>query len=433
MRSSSPVIFAFLGMIALSVSCKIFQESVNGGDSDVKSVYEHHGLDAYGPIPANLDKEITCPGVENSTAAGTFNGKSYTYKSSDEIHYGEKGWEDRVAGNWDALSDLGLPSGMDALVIDIRRVGGKPYYLYLANGKSRIQKTQEPWSSSKFMAAVSAGARARLDSKGEVGLSGSIGAYNIGDMITSIHTYAPTRNVNENSNGIAWYFLNVAGRNFATLLLHDRWLKLSDASSFNGKYGKSLFSTGTDTWTAADGVKFTVADKNEAYTEKSLSLLSLGEFLKRLTQHEADKSTALDLLTQSDVKALFYGNLTKSGEMGGMLAGASVYMAQGLMGGAKVGQPGKHGGAGSAAAKALFDEKTGGKWRIFHKLGAGQSDTRGREEIVMATYACLPQFQGGREFVVITSAPAGTLGASNTNTEKAFNAIVPKLVPGFSR
>ena len=157
--------------------------------------------------------------------------------------------------------------------------------------------------------------------------------------------------------------------------------------------------------------------------------------MKRLTQHETDSATALGKLLPADVKTLFYGNPTKNGEMGGMLAGESVFMARGLMNGAKVGQPGKHGGAGNAAAKALFDSKTTGNWRIFHKLGDGFSDSRGRSEIMMATYACLPEYQGGREFVVITNVFVNSSQMTGVvdNTEKAFNAIVPKLVPDFSK
>jgi hypothetical protein len=53
-------------------------------------------------------------------------------------------------------------------------------------------------------------------------------------------------------------------------------------------------------------------------------------------------------------------------------------------------------------------------------------------EIVMASYACLPEFDGGREFVIVASAHRNTLPLANEAMVNAFSAIVPALVPGFA-
>jgi hypothetical protein len=56
-------------------------------------------------------------------------------------------------------------------------------------------------------------------------------------------------------------------------------------------------------------------------------------------------------------------------------------------------------------------------------------------EVTMASYACLPGFDGGREFLIVTSAHVpGQNGISTADkmTTNAFNKIVPLLVPGFA-
>jgi hypothetical protein len=133
---------------------------------------------------------------------------------------------------------------MEVVVIDIRRVAGKPYYLYLSNGKQH--KIREPWSSSKFMAAAAAASHARKISGGMVGLDGTSGNYNLGDMVTAMHSYLPIGNVPGNSNAMAMYFLTHAGREYSTGLLRDNWLKMSDNSVFKGGYGVNPFPTGSD-------------------------------------------------------------------------------------------------------------------------------------------------------------------------------------------
>jgi hypothetical protein len=50
----------------------------------------------------------------------------------------------------------------------------------------------------------------------------------------------------------------------------------------------------------------------------------------------------------------------------------------------------------------------------------------------MATYACLPGYDGGREFIIVTSTHASSLGAANRVTEKTFNSVVPVLAPRFA-
>lgn len=421
-------------------------------EAEVRSSTEFHGLDAFGPVPANLsDRFITCP-VADSAPEGTFNGKSYRYRTSDEIDFGRPGWETRAAADWHALDGLlgdisapgnGTPvntdNGVSALVIDMKRVNGRPAYLYLANN-GRQNAPYEPWSASKFMAASAAMARMRTLSGFTTGGDAKAGAYAVGDMITAIHTYNPIGNVPGASNEIATYFLDLAGRKFTSDLMHDRWLRMSDASQFCGGFGTARWDRPGTTWSGAGGAVSgsfsTACNGYNGSTGKYMSLLTMGEWLKRTVHHEL-VAERLPGLQAADVRTLLYGNLERNGVVGGMLAGESVYMAQALMGGTRVGRFGSHGGPENEAAQKHFNARTGGKWRIFHKLGAGPSSrSGGRAEIVMAAYACLPEFEGGREFVVVTRASTpgswAQAATSNRQTELAFNRIVQKLVPGFS-
>ena len=411
-----------------------------GEQSD--AIFEFKGLDAYGPVPGNLsDRFLTCP-VSDKSKVGTFNGKTYTYKSAADANYGSAGWQSRVASDWSALNGL-VPANTEALVIDIRRVGGVPHYLYLSNGKQNT--VYEPWSSSKFMAISGAMARARTESGGKVGGNGTVSRYNLGDMTTAVHTYAakgaaPGGGASgvEGSNGMSNYFFQVAGADYLTSLMHDAWLRLPDDSNFRGGYGGFSFDEGANVWTSADGNSTTRMGriKGGITGDKPLSAMAEGEWLKRLTQFETDPTTRLPgfggTIAAEDTRALLYGNLTRTGEVGGMLAGESVYLLQGLLPGVKVGRPNAFGGEENRQAKEILDRVTGGKWRIFHKLGAGDSSSRGVSEIVMATYACLPGYDGGREFIIVTSTHASSLGAANRVTEKTFNSVVPVLAPRFA-
>ncbi len=429
MASNNFLVLFGVSCFAVSACAPTYQ------NASTKSVYEFHGLDAYGPVPASLTQNVTCPGIDHATPTASIDGKNFVYKASPEIDYSKVGWENRVSANWDAFSGLGF-SQSEILAIDIRRVGGKPHYLYLANGRAAAEKLSEPWSASKFMAAAAAGVRVRTDSKGKVGLNSwtfdsKLGKLTNGDRITSIHTYSQTNNVTGNSNSLAYHFLNVAGRDFATALLNEKWLRLSKKNLFFGKYGDVYSQPSSKEWFAANGGSQVVNNSVTSLGEKSMSVLAMGEFLKRLTQHETDPNTRAPALQKEDVQTLFYGDLSATGKIGGMLAGESVYVAQGLMGGKKVGRAGSHGGAENAAAKDRLDKQTKGQWRIFHKLGAGTSSSRGVSEIVMATYVCLPQWNGGREFVIVTNTHQSSLGKANTVTEKIFNAVIGKLAPGF--
>ena len=75
------------------------------------------------------------------------------------------------------------------------------------------------------------------------------GAHRISDLITSINTYEPSANADGNSNAIATYFANIAGRDFLTSLFHDRWLLLHNPLiRFRGAYGPTAFEPSAPTW-----------------------------------------------------------------------------------------------------------------------------------------------------------------------------------------
>ena len=231
----------------------------------------------------------------------------------------------------------------------------------------------------------------------------------------------------------------MAGAEYLTDLMHGKWLRLADRSNFRGGYGAFSFDEGSLSWTSADGAATTRMGRLEdgITGDKTMSAIAQGEWLKRLTQFETDPTTRLPgfggTIQAEDTRSLLYGNLRRSGEIGGMLAGDSVYLLQGLLPGVKVGRPDSFGGEANRPAKEILDRVTGGKWRVYHKLGAGTSSSRGVSEIVMATYACLPRYDGGREFVIVTSSHSASLAGANKSTESAFNKIVPMLAPDFAK
>ncbi len=428
-----PLILSFL------LSCKSGDQNVQSG-SDIHGAGEgYDDLIRFGPIPEDLDKRLQCP-LSNKDATGFVLGKTRTYKTSAEVNYSKSGWATRVASDWTALSKL-VPPDMEVVVIDIRRVNGQPAYFYFSNEKQF--KAYEPWSSSKFMAITAAVSRIR-ERNSKVGADGKAGKYNIGDLITAVHTYAAKGNAPGGgpsgvggSNSISNYFTEIAGRDYFTSLFRQKWLMLPDAdgSKFEGGYGTGFyFDPGVKTLTGVNGDVVEAPRYTEGYIgDKPMSALAQAEWLKRLTQFVADPHGGrMPGLQEADIRVLLYGSDERKNDVGGMLAGKSVYLAQALLNGQKLGSFSDFGGKENAFAKKHFDSKTGGKWRFFQKLGAGVSSTRKVSEIVMASYACLPEFDGGREFVIVASAHRNTLPLANEAMVNAFSAIVPALVPGFA-
>ncbi len=112
-----------------------------------------------------------------------------------------------------ALAAINLPAGLQATLINIRRdAQGRPYYRYF--GTTNHSEARESWSTSKFMAAAAAGAKIREASSHMLGLTSTTSSgHALSDLVTWIHNYDKSGSLE--SNALARYFLNVAGRDYA--------------------------------------------------------------------------------------------------------------------------------------------------------------------------------------------------------------------------
>ena len=323
------------------------------------------------------------------------------YLSSAEVDYASHGWESRIASDWDALpgeADLGWLT-----VIDYRREPDGLAYRYLANDETQ-DRLYEPWSSSKIMAFTAALSQLRPEG---IGADGTVGGVALADLITGINLYAPFGGAGGDSNAIATYFLNVATRDYATALFHDAWLRLANNEvRFRGAYGSEVFDPQPNAFVSGDGERrytppvAAAAAEDPGYLpyrcdtcgldgNKAMTTLAEVEWLKRLAVHDRDPVTRLPNLETGDVEATFFGRFhTDERPVGGMLLGISRFLPDAI-----ASSLGKAGGT-----KAVLDEATDGRWRVYQKIGWGPSETRGTSEIVIIAHVCLPKV--GREFTL---------------------------------
>ena len=317
----------------------------------------------------------------------------------------EPGWEERVASDWNYFN---VPASLGKITaIDFGPTPDGTGYRYLANANTQ-NILYEPWSSSKIMAF--AGALATIGR--EVSASTLVGDVKLGDLITSINSYAPSGKADGNSNAIATYFANIAGREFLTGLFHDKWLNMNNpAIRFRGAYGPTAFAPNSADWQFDLRNKLAVEPFAEAGDDpfyqayrcdecgitgnKPMTTLAQAEFLKRMVTHNSEPQTRLPGFMPSHLDMLLYGNGHSNSvvDAGGMQAGIGVLLARAI---ADALAPGS-----DASAKAVLDELTGGRWRIFQKIGAGPSETRGQSETVLLAHVVL-QFNEGlpREFTL---------------------------------
>lgn len=378
-------------------------------------------------LPAHRDdRYISCPTGEPETGHPP-------YRSARQVDYGRAGWEERVAADWDFF-DVSPELGK-VLVIDSRLQGDSLAFRYLANGTR--DDLYEPWSSSKVMAFTAAMARAR---EFGVGADASVGGFPIADLISSVHSYAPFGPADGNSNAIATWMLNVAGREFATSLFHDNWLRLvTPQVRIRGAYGSEAFDPETQTWTGAGSQAVVPAFRDSSddpgyqpYAceqcgltgNKPMTTLAQAEWLKRLATHRQVAETRHPGLTDEDVRVLFYGRRAdREHPVGGMMAGIGRMLTRALTI--------AMGANGDADPKRVLDDATGGRWRVWQKIGWGPSETRGTAENVVLAHVCLPGFQGGRQFTV--AAQASVPGNTEENVAVAGRRMQQVLAGALSR
>jgi len=385
-------------------------------------------------LPANLKKtDISCSIAEQSTV-------NY-FRSAKQVNYSKPGWESRVSADWSFFAG-GAENGR-ITVIDFRQQEKALSYRYLSNGKH--DERYEPWSSSKVFAYTGAVAKARVQGVG--GMS-KVGDFAVPDLITSVNSYDAFGSADGDSNAIASYFVNLAGREYLTALFHDKWLALSDSQVFfRGAYGSKAFDPGTPTWQQlSDGKSAQVRGYMQNADDpgylpyrceqcgltgnKPMTTLAQAEWLKRLAVHERDTLTQHPELHAEDISVLFYGigHTQKNAKAGGMLAGISRMLSHAIARHIS-GDP----SISDEQAKQVLDKATLGEWRIFQKIGWGPSETRGTGENVMLAHVCLPYYQGGREFTLAAQASfpevkTSSVGYSGMKMQRLLDVSMAKLL-----
>lgn len=338
--------------------------------------------------PSSQDRAWSCPNVAASAGA---------YRPSSAP----------IAVDQDALRSI-IPADMRMTVVLVRRVGGVPHYRYLSNGTHDV--AVQPLSSTKFMAVANAAVRIRAASNGKVGLDSSVDGIPVGDLATVITSYQEGE---FSSNGLARYFHDVGGRAHADALIHD-WLGRPASETFGGNYGAPSADLGF-TFTSPGGTANVAADRAGSF-ENNLSTLTMAEFTKRLALHREDAATRLPGIQWKDLEVLFYGaaasKLFRGQSLGGMSADTAIYIQQAINMGA-------------------LETRSRGKWRIFSKLGFGQSG------FVHNSYTCAPSLdaQGspvtgdGVEFVISMQSPrAGAERSQDAAIAKAYRDVVARIV-----
>ncbi|WP_088328759.1 hypothetical protein [Lacimicrobium sp. SS2-24] len=357
------------------------------------------------------------------------------YATATQSQLNQPDWESRIRADWDFFK--GTEENTRLLVIDYRMQESQLAYRYLANRQSQNQ-LYEPWSTSKVMAITAAISAARAQGVGAQSLAG--GVVPVADLITSIHTYTPFGGADGNSNAIATYLVNAAGRDYITGLFQGNWLKLNDARiGLRGGYYVEIFNPGAPFWsdpvsgkkaampvltanTADPGYRSYRCDACALTGNKPMTTLAQAEWLKRLAVHGRDNVSPHPNLTPSDVRTLFYGmgHSDAKSEHGGMIAGISRLIPHAIS---------RALGGNEDNAKVLLDELNQGKWRIFQKLGWGPSGTRGMSEVAMLAHVCLPGVQGGREFTL--AAQAAVEGDAEIRVNDAAKKIQTLLTSGM--
>jgi len=353
-------------------------------------------------LPSNRDRDLACPTQSSGATIRTAQGYDVTYRPAGA----------QVEVDSSALVGL-VPDDLRVTLVLVRRIDGVPHYRYLSNG--RHDDVVQPWSSTKFMAAANAGARLRAASDYRVGLTGSVDGWPLGDLVTMVHAYDEKHFT---SNGLSRYFHDVGGRVRAQGLITN-WLGRPTRETFGGNYGAPAAGLGFQFKDGDATVK--LARDTATPPENQLSTFTLAEFLKRLVMHREDAATRLPGIQWADVRTLLYGaqqsRIYGAQDPQGMEADTAIYLQQAF-------------DVPSMEARSL------GKWRVFSKLGHGQS--RGGE-FVHVGYSCLPKLddggqpvmEAGKEFFLATHLSAGgRLAEGDARLASIYKTIVGRVLDG---
>ncbi len=385
--------------------------------------------------PAIMPRDLNNTGCLSLANNGTGKG----YKSADQVAYQQPDWQSRIAADWQYFS----PSQQQGklLVIDYQVKGGALAYRYLSDGTHN--ELYEPWSSSKIQAFTGAVATVRKEQP-KLGAHALAGDTPLADLICSVNSYEPFGKADGNSNAIASYFINVAGRNTLQSFFYNDWLKLETPGLlFNGAYGGEQFMPSDEYWhdpahpehdakishykaNRDDPGYLSYRCDNCGLTgNKAMTTLAQAEWLKRLVSHDREPSTRMPYLQSSDVDVLLNGtgHSEQQAGGGGMMIGISHLVTNALV---KAIAPND-----TRSAKEVLDTATNGQWRVWQKIGWGPSETRSATETVMLAHVCLGQINGGREFTL--SIQQATPGAEEAHLPKVGKLMQQNLQAAFTK
>lgn len=355
------------------------------------------------PRPTHRERILGCA-TQHSTIARTWTDpvtqkrESRIYRKSDDVDYLTNGWENRVASSYTYLTPQHTgesPEHLRLVIVDVRTVGGVPYYHYYSNASQEIPthvRVVEPWSSSKVYGVAMAFHRLRFESDKRIGGNSVINGDTPIDKDMDVLNYV-------SSNYLAGFYKALAGRKLATAMIKN-WVR-RPGETFGGFYGDNSFATDqTFTFRAPDGFSHPFTLRNDEFTSNSLSPLTLAEMIKRLgvgfkdaqllpkmVDYTADPSAdiirrAAVSLTTEDLDTLLYG--TYNAGIGGMMYDGLRDMPHNLGG------------------SYTLNELTAGRWRVFGKGGSGYSSSRNKDEESTGNWVCVPGQNGneGLEFAI---------------------------------
>ena len=319
--------------------------------------------------PAFASRSLACPVVDDSAVTPLKGGGQASYVPYDQPQPVDTA----------ALKGL-LPAGTSMSVILIKRVKGVPHLRVL--GTADHAKPMQPWSTTKWMAAANAAVTMRVQSGYKVGLTAKAKGYDVGDMVSSVHTYDYSP---YSSNGLGRWFHDIGGRKQANDMIHEKWLKRPASETFGGNYGAKAPPLGYS-FVEASGDKLTVSPDPSSGPANNLSMYTLTLALERVVLHREQAKTRMPGLQWKDIEVLLYGakGSKKYGPFGGMSADTAIYAQAGV-------------------DIQWVAKRSQGKWRVHSKLGLG---TKG--QFIWVGYACLPWLDSagqpipgwGREMVI---------------------------------
>lgn len=352
-------------------------------------------------FPASYDQEFMCPN---------------RYDSSHLTGYKPTSSFNNIVVNETAIKPLVNPNFRVSVIMIRRDSNNKPYYKYFGLNQALVY---QPWSSSKCFAIINAASTQRQDCNLGLNSYEDNKKDELGDLATIVHSYGSNQQGLE-SNCLAYYFLDIGGRQQLDDNIHSKWLDASSSDSLGGNYGCEDTYGLSYSFTEINNItnKCSVPNSRSETITNSLSALAASEMYKRIVMTREEPEYKYPDTEWTDVKQLMYGPLNSTMFPGIMWGGGTTdtawYVQSGL------------------TNISAIDENTKGNWRIFSKLGAGNTD------IVYNSYSCLPQYDGdnvvengGVEFVIsLRYTSSASLCYTDTLVHQNLQPIIQAIMDG---